>query len=305
MGTVDDVISQIRSIFVRRYETQLSIQWAHQLKVKPSFVRPTTSSFVYSTSLKQVTFPIFNQKQELQALAVVSPVENKDAVVFGEMASFLQLTMAEHLELTDKSNTLERTETALHIAHSAPNNLLMFKKKPEAPIIQKKNVQLRRQPSLEPIWICGAQPSLANQIAYSVHDWVSNWAFINAKEIPDLIWRDREYWMSYSQITIFIPDIDLLDLAKQQRLHENILALRKVTGKKPFVIVTSENPPEGQLEELKPLFNFYKANTKVSPRAQAHFLLFHHKDEKPWSYRDKEQESLYFLPLGPSSDRIH
>ena len=303
---MSDVISKMSALFRERYSTDLKIEWTGGKKTHPVFFGQWKASFVYSTTHKQVSFPLFNNKNELKAIARVFPVENKDAVVFSEMSDLLQLTVGEHLMLVEKKDYHIKVEEHLRSQENSSENIVQLKTKKNHPtsiIYKKQNV--KKAPSFEPIWIESLDQNIANHIAFALHDWANNWAFINAREIPDLIWQDENYWKNFPQITIFIPHVDQLDPAKVKIIIENIKELRGSADLKPLVIVTTKKPPSKELANLLLLFKYYKANSNVPPRAQAHFLLFHHKSERPWTYYNKSQDKVYFLPFHPPSNQIH
>lgn len=302
------MINRISDMFRERYGTKLKIQWtSNTAGKKPVFMSHWQNPFVYSRTLRQVTFPLFNSKNELQAIAIASPVENKDAIIFDEMSHFLQLTVAEHLNLSERRGHLIKTEQAIQLAHKVSgSNIVQFKnrKSPE-PQIQFKKKNINSKTSFQPIWISGDSSEIGAHIAFSIHDWISNWAFINAREIPDLIWQDKNHWQKFPQITIFIPDVEDLNANQLQILKENLKVLASKKDQKPLIVVTSRKELSPELEELKLLFRHYQANTNVPPRTQAHFLLFHHRPEKPWSHFCRETGKVYFLPLGQSPTNFH
>ena len=302
------MINTVSTIFKERYGTKLKIQWTQDLKGKsPTFMSHWKNSFVYSRTLRQVSFPLFNGKNKLQAIAVASPVDNQDAIIFNEMADFLQLTVAEHIKLTKNNQNLIETEQLIHRSHKLEPNVIEFKNRKKDAIthIEFKKTPAPKKPEFTPIWISGDNSSISSHIAFSVHDWVSNWAFINAKEIPDLIWQDTNHWKNFPQITIFIPKIDKLDNEKLEILKRNLTLLNKKSKNKPLIIVTSSNEVSDELEELKHLFKHYSSNENVAPRAQAHFLLFHYNDTKPWTHYCKDSGKLFFLPFSQSPENIH
>ncbi len=305
---MDKIINTVSTIFKERYGAQLKIDRnLGESNQKPFFKSHWKNTFVYSQTMRQVSFPIFNLKKELKAIATASPVESQDAVVFDEMAQFLQLTIAEHIELTEQVDFKELTQQVIEHAHSDQNKVVELKtrKKVETPVIEYKRRKINREPDLQPIWLSGSNENFNSQIAFSVHDWISNWAFINAKEIPDLIWKDPHSWRNFPQVTIFIPDIPSLSEKKLEVLKRNLADLRKIKGKKPMVVVTSPIEISDELNYFRESFKHYTVNENLSARVQAHFLLYHHKKNSLGTYSDEKTKGLYFLPFSPSPTRVH
>lgn len=306
---MEKIINTVSTIFKERYGTQLKIERTYEAqKNKPVFLSHWQSPFVYSRTLRQVSFPIFNSRRELQAIATASPVENKDAIVFDEMAQFLQLTVAEHLEIKTRFETQIDQEMAIERLNADQTKVIQLKtrKKSEAPTTYEyKKPKTSKRANTDPIWISGDNEDFMAHIAFSAHDWVSNWAFINAKEIPDLIWQDPNAWQNFPQVTIFIPNIDEATPEQIQVLKENLDNLPQDDEQKPLIIVSSRGPLSDELKQLKKRFKYFKSNEKVSARVQAHFLLYHYKETKLWSYECEKTDSLYFLPFTTGPKQIH
>ncbi len=303
---MEAIINTVSTIFKERYGAHLKIE--RKQKRQNQFGQPQWQShFVYSRTLRQVSFPIFNSKKELQAVATASPVDNKDAIIFDEMAQFLQLTISEHIELSDKVEQQIETEQAMERAHVDPSKIVQLRtrKKDNMPQFQYKKPEIKRKADLRPIWISGSNETFNAHIAFSIHDWVANWAFINAKEIPDLVWQDPHSWQNFPQVTIFVPDVVSLSENKLQTLKDNLVRLRKLDGPKPLIIVTSPKQISPELEILQSEFRHYQANENVTARVQAHFLLYHHQDDKPWTHHCETTKSLYFLPFSPGPKNFH
>jgi len=306
---MEAIINTVSTIFKERYGAILKIETEFtETKRKPRFSSQWQSHFVYSRTLRQVSFLIFNSRRELQAVATAGPVENKDAVMFDEMAQFLQLTIAEHIELTDRRDIQERTEEAMELAHANHTNVVELKtrKISETPAsFQYKEVKQTKPADTTPIWISGTNEDFNAHIAFSIHDWVANWAFINAKEIPDLVWQDPHAWQNFPQVTLFVPDIATLSKTKLEILKSNLEQLSKIKGPKPLIVISSPTEISDELKELQHFFKCYEANDKVTARVQAHFLLFHHKKASKWTHQCKETDSIYFLPFSPSPTNLH
>lgn len=305
---MERILSTVSTIFKERYGAHLKIERKSGNKDhKPQFKSHWQNAFVYSRTLRQVSFPIFNSKRQLQAIATASPVENQDAIIFDEMAQFLQLTIAEHIELTEVEEIQRQAELAFEKAHSESSKIVELKtrsqKTPQT--IEFKKPNLNFEFDFQPLWISGTNHNFNSHIAFSVHDWVANWAFINAKEIPDLVWEDPHAWQSFPQVTLFIPEIEKLNKKQIATLEFNLKNIRKLKQQKPLVIVTSNSEVSAELEELKKYFKFYKSNTNVTARVQAHFLLFHHKDHAKWLHECEKSKSLYFLPFSPGPTQLH
>jgi hypothetical protein len=306
---MEKVISTVSTIFKQRYGTQLVIERTYRAqKDKPLFMSHWRSPFVYSRTLRQVSFPIFNSKKELQAIATASPVENKDAIIFDEMAQFLQLTIAEHLELTERKEIQLQQELALARSTMDRSKVIDLKTKKtnsETITFQYKKIDVEEIADLRPIWISSENENFNAHIAFSVHDWAAHWAFINAKEIPDLIWQDPHAWRNFPNVTIFIPNINSLSQENIDRLTNNIRHLKFQTDAKPLIIVSSDLELSPELIKLRSQFKHYKANKNISARVQAHFLLYHYKEDKPWSYHDENTKGVYFLPLSNKPTHFH
>ena len=270
---MEAIISTVSTIFKERYGAQLTVERKQTQQNRKKPIGQWNSPFVYSRTLRQVSFPIFNSKKELQAIAVAHPVENQDAIIFDEMAQFLQLTISEHIELSDQFEGVVQKEDAVRSAHIGNSNVVQLKTRKQSNVthFEYKKPKLNKEADLQPIWISGDNENFNAHIAFSIHDWVTNWAFINAKEIPDLIWEDPHHWQSFPQVTIFIPNITSLSHEKLETLRQNIDQLKKVDGRKPLIIITSPNELSDELVELKKSFKSYKANENVTARVQAHF----------------------------------
>ena len=300
---MDKIFTTVSTIFRERYGAKLFIE-----NRKPHFNSRWQSAFVYSRTRKQVSFPIFNSRNELQAVATASPVDNQDAVIFDEMAQFLQLTIAEHFELTTELDQKIQTEMAIEKAHADNSKvipLITKKKSDKDNTFTFKKRSNTRKPDLRPLWLTGDNKNLNSLIAYSVHEWTENWAFINANEIPDLIWEDESAWTHFSQITIFIPDVTNLDKDKVEKLMINIDQLKKIKGLKPLIVVSSSTEIPEDFMELRKHFNTYKVNEKNSAQVQAHFLLFHQKRQLDGVYQSEHSKDLFFLPFSPTPDKLH
>lgn len=297
---MEKIITTVSTIFKERYGTTLIVQRNFSgEKRRPLFLSHWQNTFVYSRTLRQVSFPIFNSRRELQAIVTAHPVENKDAIAFDEMAQFLQLTIAEHMELTDSNNLQIETLRAVEKAHADNHKVIHLKtKKTHFPQYEFKRHKPAKEVSFRPIWINSSRENFNAHLAFSIHDSVNNWAFINAKEIPDLVWQDPNNWRNFPQVTIYVPDIETLSETKLEVLKANLMILRHMKKERPLVIVSSKSKiltPE--LELLKNQFKFYDANKSTSARVQAHFLLYHYKQDKPWLYNCAQTDRLYFLPL--------
>lgn len=297
---MEKIISTVSTIFKKRYGTTLTIERNFMAeRRKPLFLSHWQSAFVYSRTHRQVSFPIFNSKRELQAIITAHPVENKDAIAFDEMAQFLQLTVAEHMELSQANELQIETQRAVEKAHADTSKVLQLKtKKTYLPQYEFKKIKPTKEVSFDPIWISSTRENFNAHLAFSIHDNVNNWAFINSKEIPDLVWQDPSQWRNFPQVTIFVPNIETLSPAKLQVLKDNLKVLRGMKSEKPLVIVSCKTEiltPE--LESLREQFKFYKAHKNISARIQAHFLLYHYKQDKPWSYTNGQTDRLYFLPF--------
>ena len=309
---MEKVISTVSNIFRERYGAMLKINRNIHISDSgrpPLFMSHWQSSFVYSRTLRQVSFPIFNSKKELQAIATASPVDNKDAIVFDEMAQFLQLTIAEHFEVVDRAETQHHQAVAVEKIHAGQSKVIELKTRKidlKTQSFEYKKPKVRGEISLDPIWISGENESFNAHIAFSIHDWLGNWAFINAKEIPDLIWQDPNSWENFPQVTIFIPKLETLSEENLGKLRKNLAKLRKVKKNKPFVVVSSAETVSAELELLKTQFKHHNSNKNMSARVQAHFLLYHtKKTDSPWVFDCKQSDSVYFLPFTNTPKNIH
>lgn len=305
---MEAILNTVSTIFRERYGATLKVNTDFSSKEqKPHFLSRWQNSFVYSRTLRQVSFPIFNSKRELQAIAVASPVNNKDAIMFDEMSQFLQLTISEHLELAEIKELKVRTQEAIELAHTDTQKVieLKTKRRPTTEPMQIRHTRPEREADITPIWISGANEDFNAHIAFSVHDWIANWAFINAKEIPDLVWQDPHAWTNFPQVTLFVPNIATLSEAKLDILKNNLAQLKKVKGPKPLLIISSPLEVSPELDELKKNFKHYKSNKNVTARVQAHFLLYHHKKETPWTHQCKDTDGIYFFPFSPGPEQLH
>jgi hypothetical protein len=307
---MDRLVATVSRIFKERYGTQLVIKTKMQTQQNtpvPIFRSHWPSAFVYSRTLRQVSFPIFNSKKELQALAIAHPVENKDAIIFDEMAQFLQLTIAEHMELSEEHLLSQETELAIRRSSRDYDNIIELKtKKRVSSHFEYKKTYPKREANLDPIWISDCSIENASQIAFSVHDWVNHWAFINAKEIPDLIWSDQTGWKNLSQVTIFVPDIHLLDTAQLETLKKNLSIISLTSQIKPLLIVSSQGSMSDELKAIKDsFFRAYETKPHVTPRIQAHFLLFHQQPETSWAYDCPSTNQVYYLPFSHRPETVH
>lgn len=297
---MNQVVSRVSRIFKERYGASLIIDYGlNRQKETPVFRSHWGSPFVYSRTLRQVSFPIFNEKKQLKAVATAHPVENKDAIVFDEMAQFIQLTITEHINLTEEKALQTERQRAIEKAHADTSKVIELKtKKTRIQSFRFKSPKLQRKASQDPLWIEGEDLDHSSQIAFSVHDWISNWAFINAKEIPDLVWDDPHCWSNFEEVTIFIPKIETLSPKNIKKLEDNLSQLSKLQSIKPQVIVTSQGHSlSPQLEQLKKQFKSFKASQKLTARVQAHFLLFHYNDESEWLHACNKTNQVYFYPF--------
>ncbi len=304
---MDAIFNKVSTIFKERYGAELKIDKKLTVTQKRQEKRSSFKSpFVYSRTLRQVSFPIFNSKQELNAVVTARPVDNKDAIIFAEMAQFLQLTIAEHISLIDELETQDQTLIAIERAHCDDNKVIELRtKKDSVPHYQYKDFKKKKPLDRRPIWISGDNDNFNSHIAFSVHDWIGNWAFINAKETPDLVWEDAHSWQNFPQVTLFVPNIEELTSDQIRILRENLAKLQKMDGPKPLIIVTSQNEVSEELEQLKREFKNYRSNAKISARVQAHFLIYHHKQESPFLHECDETKGIYFLPFSPGSHILH
>jgi hypothetical protein len=305
---MDAIINTVSTIFKERYGAKLKVETEFdKRKGKPHFISQWKSAFVYSRTLRQVSFPIFNSKRELQAIVTASPVDNQDAIVFDEMAQFIHLTIAEHIEVREKHDLQRRAEEAFAQTHLGAEKVVQLKtrKQPLPQTFEYKKIKPKREADTAPIWISGDNEDFNAHIAFSIHDWISNWAFINAREIPDLVWQDPHAWQNFPQVTLFVPDISTLSQSKIETLKKNLEQLKYVQGQKPLIIVTSPKEISPELEVLKDQFKHYKANDKVNARVQAHFLLYHQKNDSSWAHHCAETNGIYFLPFSPGSKDYH
>jgi len=305
---MDRLVATISRIFEERYGTQLVVQKksSRSNQQQPLFLSHWPSAFVYSRTLRQVSFPIFNEKRELLAMAIAHPVENKDAIIFDEMAQFLQLTIAEHIQLSEQKLCLDETELAIQRSHWDSSKVIELRtRKKGSQGFEYKRVQTKREMNLDPIWIHEASTYVASQIAFSVHDWAANWAFINAKEIPDLIWSDQTGWDSLAQVTIFIPDIDTVGGPEMAILKKNLESLNQHKNLRPLVIVSSSRKGSSEHDQLQSLFRQYTAKAHITPKIQAHFILFQQKPDPLWSHKCEKSHQVFYLPFSPKPELIH
>lgn len=307
---MDRIFTTIARLFLARYGTQLHIKTQlDDVKNRPLFLSHWKNAFVYSCTHKQVTFPIFNSKKELLAIAIASPVENKDAVAFDEMSQFLQLTVGEHLELSQKKIIQQEQESWIQRNHDDTHKVISLKTRREwHPNIQwKKDTKKASQIShpKEPLWLDGNNENFNSHLAFSIHDMLSNWAFINAREIPDLIWKDPNHWESFPQVTLFIPQVSSLSAEKLSILKTNLIKLKSFDQQKPLIILSNTGPLTESAEQIKLLCQFYHVKQKLNASVQAHYLLSNYRGQKPWMVQENSTQQVYFLPFNKAPRQIH
>ena len=88
-------------------------------------------------------------------------------------------------------------------------------------------------------------------------------------------------------------------------LSGNVEGLRKLQGQKPLIVISGPTELNLDLESLRDQFKHYKANEKASPRVQAHFLLYHHKQETQFVHECDKTKGVFFLPFSPGSKQWH
>ena len=80
---MDKTIKSASQLFEKRYGAHLDIQWTGNSGCgSKTYNNSWQTSFVYSRTRRQVSFPIFNREKDLKAIAVASPVDNQDAIAF-------------------------------------------------------------------------------------------------------------------------------------------------------------------------------------------------------------------------------
>ena len=296
---MEKTIKSICYLFEQRYGVPLNIEFVSHMK--PADPLPgLRAPFIYSRSLRQVSFSFFDGEKKLKVMAVASPVDNQDAIVFGEMAQFLQLTLGESLLVHEQKALKEGTLEHLERLGAKKGKVVPFHrgKKSRSPGFQFKKPQLK--PDIQPIWIAGGKEALNIQIALSIHECVGHWAFINAAEIPDLMWQDPHAWKQFPQVTIFIPHIGDLSPDQVSKLKASLEMFEKYQDQKPLIIATGPVEIPAPLESLKGHFKYYEAKEKLKPKAQAHLLLYHYAKlrKNQWVHQSTE-DNLYFMPFSP------
>ena len=286
---MEKTITTIKKIFEEHYKVKLKLQWAENL-IKEEFLlwNKHQNFFMHSRKLRQVVFPIFNSKRQLEVLATVKPVFKENRACFNEMADFLNLTVTEPLRLRGIYQEQNQKEDILQRFFANPGKVIPFKIKRPIKALGKTNGLLKKQmvscnnklkrlkskkeTGFDPIWILGDKNSVNTKIALCVHELSSNWAFINTKNFSDLIWENPKDWGSFPQVTVLIPEIQTLSDSKVAHLHDSLKFIRRLKDK-PLLIVTSSRRLSGKLKELKPLFKNCESNEKIPPFNQAQTIL--------------------------------
>lgn len=303
---MDKTIKSASQLFEKRYGAQLEIKWTSQSSPNASSASDWQSSFVYSRTRRQVSFPLYDHENDLKAIAIASPVDNKDAILFEEMADFLKLTIAEQIQLQEKKDFTEHSELAFNLAHRRLKNVIPLPRRRSKNIEKLVTSNSRmRKPDNRPIYLYGENKDLIHRVCMASHDWSKNWAFINAKEIPDLIWQDKDHWRDFPQITICIPDVESLSPKKQDQLASNIEFLRTLGDKKPLIIVTGNQHLNQTNSKLSKMFKIYSPSDKLSAKSQAHFLMFHFKNKESWTYQCPRNKGIFYYPFSKAPQQFH
>lgn len=300
---------KVSRMFGDRFGTQLVIKWSDTIRTKQENLKDWQTTFVYSRTRRQVSFPIFNSKNQLQAIAIAGPVNNEDAIRFKEMSQFLQLTVTERLKTKERLDLVLKKEEVFKKSHNDDSNVIRWPSKVGKASLFPSNLSEKKPKtpaSFCPLWIYGNDHNAGLKVAFAAHEWIRNWAFINVKEIPDLFWQKTDSWHSYAQMTILVPEAENLTKEQWEILSHNVRAASNKVGPKPLIIVTSLHPPESLKPDLASLFKVYKTNPDLTPKAQAHFLLFQKSETtRGWTYHCQQLERLGFLPFGTTSDLLH
>ena len=158
---MDNIITRVSKMFNDRYGAQLRIE-SKQGASGSNISNYWPSAFVYSRTLRQVSFPIFDSSKNLKAVATASPVENQDAVIFDEMAQFIQLTIADHIDLKDRNELLIGQEKALALEGAEPGKVVPIRtrKKSDYQYVEYKKQRPKGEVDLKPIWIHGDDKAL-------------------------------------------------------------------------------------------------------------------------------------------------
>ncbi len=280
-----ETINIVKRIFQDHYKVELDFQWAENLN-KNEFLswNKHQTPFIYFCKFKEIHFPVFDSKKQLNALAVVRPVFRESRILFNEMAGFLKLTVTESLKLNEASCIQDKKEDILKRLAADPRKVIPFKTgNPVNREITVRTLKPARTINFDPIWIVGNNARLNIRVAFSIHELSSNWAFINAREIPDLIWGNPGVWEKFPQMTILISDIESLSCSKVTYLHESLKFIKNLR-EKPLLIVTSSGSFAEELQTLKPFFGQYDFNEKISTSRQARIIFHQHQNSEGKSY---------------------
>jgi|GEM_PF-3147574 len=298
--------TKVSQLFGDRFGTQLVIKWSNPLSLGKDSLKDWQTTFVYSRTRRQVSFPIFSKNNQLRAIAIAHPVGNNDAVRFQEMSQFLQLTVTESLNAHDRLEVLENSEAVFQKSHNEDTNVIRWPaNKKQSTTGAELQDETKKTYSFQPIWLYGEDHQLNLKVAYAAHEWVRNWAFINVKEIPDLFWQKKESWLSYAQMTILIPQVESLSERQWSILESNLKEVSNHLGPKPLILLTSQDSPEALRKGQAHRFKAYRTNSELTPKAQAHFLLFQQTEQRGWIHHCQRLKGLYFLPFGTTSDLLH
>ena len=290
------MISTVKKVFEEHYGLEFQFQWAcHLPKNQVSFLTHLESPFIHSHALKQVLFPIFDSKKHLQALITVGPVRKSDPTSFKKMSYFLGATISEYIDLNQKYQQQVQKQEVMERLQTQSNKVISLNTKRNCSIgyeTQRSVSKLNITPM--PLWIHGKNPKLNINIAFSIHDGSSNWAFINVQENPDLFWKDPESWKELPQVTLLIPDIESLSLSKQNHLEKVLKSIKKKKKNKPLFVVTSSN--NKNLDRFKNLFMEYQSHEKIPVSIQAQFIFRQYK-KKISMPKPKKKKNVYPLIL--------
>ena len=309
---MDNILNKISRLFTSKFGTHLDIQW-HSSKILQARARHWKTNFVYSRTNKRVSFPIFGPRHTLKGIATAYPVDNEDAVKFQEMANYLRLTLEEFVNLEEKARLIERKEEALENAHNLSSKIIRWpsKLKKAHPDIEPKIIA-EKDPNdaidnedVGPLWIYGQEQKIMNQVAVACHEWVKNWASFNALEIPDLIWKENPDWTEFGRITLLLPNAEDWTPKQWKILEQNLKKIKNCGDAAPLLIVSSQKSAKELHPQLASDFKNFKVSNNLAAKVQAHFLLFHHRRNKPWEYQCDQWNQLFFLPFHRPSEQLH
>ena len=308
-GGFKKVINKIKKIFQEHYKKEFFLQYSESFGEKDFLAwNECQTPFIYSEELRQVCFPIFSSKKRFKILVTVRPVYKEDSNSFSEMADFLSLTLAEPCKLKQSLRQIKREEEVLARLSSDPGKVIPLRTKRSLEQQTRKTTGKQSQneinqsfldfrnlsknkTNLDPLWIIGDKSQHNRKVAFSIHNLTSNWAFMDFREISDLIWKDCRGWETFPHVTVLISDIELLSDSKIACLQKSLGFMEKLK-EKPFLIITSgslsKKSHPGKSRIIRKFFKSYEImDDNFPPSSQARIIFCQHKNYH--RYLDRER----------------